>query len=856
MAEGELTPAQAKFFSAHINGGLLNWLWNKTDLAFAAAFQAYRDAEKAARPALTNLPMYPGASAEAVEKDALISRYSQIEADTMSGGKNQKTAIAACIQGKSGMDSIIAAATALMDKAISDVQMPDPDRIILLKQRGALHLNANRDALAADAAPVMAEIAEKAGTDMPLPVMKTFEAGLEDLRREIAAVTTDGQPASAAKTKLEGIMAQSDQLLARARTELAAYAGSDAMVATIEIGQLDAALRSGLKLAARNAEQMTTWGVDGAKAAVADAEMLAKRGAPLLGKSVYESKTAAATATAARRDLQADIDRLNATCTQALDAKREGFSDLFVTISDRFAQVSRDFQAIDDIHFAKGQKTPIQSFLDLTSTAINNLNGFNTGALVAAGKLVDQAVLIVNAAQNATQINAHLKETLAGMSKTLVQGGQRGKPLQARFDEMKAEHASLSTKWQTMLLSEAQQAVADFATRLAEEVALEAAIEARRATARAELTLAKADLAQFDTAYRDMLKSQGRKVKSYEGPEVADIATAQTWIDTKTSLGFYDTIDAMLNRVRSKLAAMMAGLAATGTKSDTEIYAEATTLLAQLEKISDETKKSLAAKGIAADLVPFEQARATVDAQLAQLTTRRDLLEQDDAAARLKEAEAARKATYLADAGAYVITIRAQIKAAAPGSAFEQFKEDVDTQLARIEASIKAVQKGGPAAPAQSELAFLTGTVDGIRARGPKTDTHNLDQIGRQWADAVTGFAVECTSMQAAVAKYLQDNQQDAEYSVALSSLETALAEVQTRLAPSAFNRVSDRFRDPAEFKSAREETLQTIRYFNELLLKDPVVQQCVMNPFGVRSFGSALVSRLRQIELEVLRAA
>ncbi|RUS59700.1 hypothetical protein EGN72_13460 [Pseudorhodobacter sp. E13] len=855
MPEGELNPAQVKFFERHINKGLLGKLRNKKDLGFAAAFRGYTDADKAAAPLLTHLPMYPNGSAELAEKNALIAEYSRIQTETLAKTSSQKTAIAACEQGRLALAALTTRATALMNKAVMDPSASDPERIVMLKQSAALYLNETRGRYDAKEAPVLAEITEATGNAVTLPMGQAFEQGMKALHGKIAAVDATGDLA-AATTALDAIKAEADRLLATQLDALATYAGSPAKAQTIEVGQMDARLRSDLSIATSNAAQMMTWGIPDAKAFAADVEAAQKRGDLLFRETAFADQNAADTAKAARKLLADDLEALNSRAANAIQTKKASFGQLFRDVEARFATVERAFRDIDDVSFAKGQKEPIEDILALTRTAINDLNGYNTDALVAAKKLVDRAAVIVGAAQKATDTNAELKDALKKLDIQVDQGNRKGNPLITKFAAYKTELAELSVRWQTMLLPEAIRAVAAFRTRVEADVQLAKDLETRRANAHADLKAAKSELAQFNLAYGKMLKANGRKPKPYEGSVTSDLASAEGWIDTKTTLSFYDTIDGMILRSRKTLQSLTVGLQNTEGKTDDEIYAEALELQKQLDAAAAQTLLDMEASGVAPDPTVIANARASVDAQIALLATRSDLLAQDNATERQKAEDATRKETYLTEAKAYVKKIKEEVKAAPENSALDHYKDDVKGHLTRIEESIKLVEKGGMVRAAQSELTFLQKTIEGIKARGPRTDKNKLDQIGTEWANAVKGFEGKCTEMQAAVEKYLADNDLGTDYAAALTALGKALGDIQTRLDPAAFIRVANRFRDPTQFKAAREEALQRVRYFNDLLLKDPVIQQCVRNPFGIRDFATPLASRLRQIELNVLRAA
>lgn len=174
----------------------------------------------------------------------------------------------------------------------------------------------------------------------------------------------------------------------------------------------------------------------------------------------------------------------NAGAAKVIQGNNTAFDQTLRDIKIRFETVERIFRDIDDNTFAKGQKAPIEDFLALARTAINDLNGYNTDALVAAESLVDQAAVIVNAAQTATDTNARLTDALKKMGADIDNGCRKDSPLATIFSDHKIELAKLSAAWHTMLLPDATMAVADLRARITADMALAKATEARRTTAR------------------------------------------------------------------------------------------------------------------------------------------------------------------------------------------------------------------------------------------------------------------------------------------------------------------------------------------------------------------------------------
>lgn len=852
MPEGDLNPAQEKFFSRYINKGLFAKARGKKDAEFAAAFAGYKIADATAIAALSGLPNYGTGSAEADEKSELFARYQAVQDETLKKQGNNTTAIAACVQAKSDLDVITGQAKALMDKALTDDTLDGPHRIQLLKQTAYLHLAEVIEEFDAKAAPLLAQIAENSdGMKISLPMGVELRDGVKTLREDVVAVPSTLEVA-AAKEALDSITKQADQLLATKLAAVTSFAGSDTLVIVLANAKLDGQIQSGLSIAKANAEQMGTWDVPDAQSFASETEKLNSRALVLFGKTTATAKTEADDASAQRNALLDEISALNARSNKAIQDKKFAFGQLFRDVEARFGVVERAFRDIDDTSFAKGQAGPIIDFLGLTRTAINDLNGYNTAALVAAKKLVDQAALIVTNAQKASAINERLTDQLVEIGRVIAYGTGKQNALSAKFIDYKQEHDDLSRNWQTMLLSDATTAVRGFVTRVAADVQLTKAIDLRRVAARAELALTQKDLELFNTAYGKMLAAHGRKVKPYEGDITRDLANVEVWIETKFTLSFYDGIDATLTRLRTEIGGLFGGLQATDGKSDDDLNTEAVALQKELMALSQQTTLVMTDRGEEVDPLALKSARAAVAAQIAKLSTRSDLLGHDNDLERQRTEDAEAKEAYLLEARDWVKSTDDAVKAAQPGDPMNQYRDDVKAQMDRVSGTIKTVIKGAPVQFAASELAFVKKTVLSIIARGPRTTKNELGRMAADWATAVDGFADNCTEFLDLV-QIFADNQ---EVSAAHKSLKSSLTAVVNRLDRTAFDGVAADLTVARNIASAREKALQKVRYFNDLLLKDPVIQQCVLNPFGYRDFASPIARRLRQIELNVLRAA
>jgi len=852
MPEGDLNPAQEKFFTRYINTGLFAKKRGQKTADFAAAFAAYKIADDRAIAALSALPNYPANSAEATEKNQLFERYQQVQANTLKKQSGSTAATAACVQAKADLEAIAGAAAGLMTKALTDDTLDDARRIELMKQTAFVHLAQVLERFDADAAPLIKQIADNSdGTFINIPMKADLSQGVKALREMVVAVNDALSPAEA-KDALAAVTDDADVLLATKLSELSSFADADTLVFTLANAQLDGQIRSALVVARANADNMDVWDVPDAKAFAAETEKLGNRAAALFAKTTASSAQEAEAAATARNLVLEEVNALNTRSAQAIQAKKFAFGQVFRDVEAEFAVVERTFRDIDDTSFAKGQAAPIIDFLSMTRGAINDLNGYNTAALEAARKLVKEAAAIVAKAELASVMNERIVSQLVEIGRAINHGTGPQNALSAKFDTYKAEHDDLTRNWSAMLLPDAIAAVKGFVTRVIADITLSRQLDARRTAARAELALAKEDLRLFNVAYGKMLQAYGRQAKSYEGAITTSLTQVEQWIETKTTLSFADTIDTTLTRLRTEIGGLFDGLKATDGKSDDDINAEAVALQKELEALTRDTTMVMTDRGEEVDPLALQSARAAVDSQIAKLSVRNDLLGQDNAMERAKEEEAARLEAYLTDARSWVKETDDAIKAAQSGQPMHQYKDEVRAQVDRITATIKTVIKGKKLLAEPSELAFVKKTVAGIVARGPRTSINDLGRMPEDWRVAVEDFAEKCTAFLAVVESFAAEQGEDD----AFTALKSALAGVVNRLDKAAFNAMSADLANPVTMPKAREKVLQRVRYYEDLLLKDPVVQQCVVNPFGFRDFATPLANRLRQIELNVLRAS
>ncbi|MDZ4098494.1 MAG: hypothetical protein U1E13_07300, partial [Methylophilaceae bacterium] len=457
-----LTPEQEKFFSTYINKSKLLGLKQKIDLEFANAFRGFKDADNIAMPMLTNLPRYGKGTAEATTKSELFTRYEAIQSATLAKHSSHGKAVAACDKGKADLDRLIADIQKLQTKALQD-STPAPQRIILLKQDAHIKLVQSRAEFTAQSDVIKNKIEAAApGVMVFLPVISEFNIGFEALRVRITQVAETGQTVDQATKTLATIAADAKTLVDAKLLALNGFSGSEALATLVADAKLQAAIQSQLSILNSNIGQMTTWEVPDAKGFAAEENILSKRINDSFYKATAKNKGEADAITLERTTILEEITALNARASQAIQAKKFAFGQLYRDVTARFETVERAFQNIDDTSFAKGQAAPIVQVLAVTRTAINDLNGYNTVALVAAGKLVDDAAVLVTDAQRIAEINRQINDDLGAIRLDIDFAISPKNPLNDRFVAHKKEYDPLAKDWRTMLVPDAVKAVKTF----------------------------------------------------------------------------------------------------------------------------------------------------------------------------------------------------------------------------------------------------------------------------------------------------------------------------------------------------------------------------------------------------------
>ncbi|MGC5198536.1 hypothetical protein, partial [Aphanothece microscopica] len=257
--------------------------------------------------------------------------------------------------------------------------------------------------------------------------------------------------------------------------------------------------------------------------------------------------------------------------------------------------------------------------------AVADLNGFNTAALDAAMLLLEDCARNVLAAQKAAEANALIKDKLKTLHVAIDHGTAAFHPLAATLTQHLSEITDIEATWPSLPLPEAIARVTAFETRVKADLATDAAILRRRESARRALAAARAVQAEFDKKYAAFILARtGKKTKGYAGQPVADLDQAAQWIETRTVLSFYDTIDTMIARAQAQLREMTVNLDKNGQLPASEIDRK----IKDLEDRKAVVDMQIEAVGMGGAGTTLPAQRATIDKDIAGLKLGQELVDQ------------------------------------------------------------------------------------------------------------------------------------------------------------------------------------------------------------------------------------
>lgn len=843
-------PVQDKFFSTHINSSLLGLFRKRINEDFQQAYSAFRDAELIFGEAFRALPSFGNGSTAATEKADAFARSVAIGARVREKGQSHKKAVQSCRDGAAELTALARSLGGILERAAKGAPGEGGHAIRLEKQLVLADLNTLNSRFEAAAQTSLDRIRKampEAWAAMP-PVIE-FQTEVAVFRNRIRDVTEKGTELAAARKALAAIRSEMEKLFDTQVARVATFAGSSEFTGHVEDATVEAGVRNALEDARAQAELLRSWQVPGSDGVVSAIGPLSDQATTLFSKATKEKAAQdkdPGPLKAARIKLQKDLEARAAEARKMIADRKAEFTKRLEAVQRKHKSLNAAFLQIDNATLLPEQAALIRRQLATADSAVNDLNGFNTAALDAAMILLEDCAVLVLAAQKAGVANREITTKLRTLGNAIQHGTGSDHPLADRLQQHLAEYTDLGTTWPTLPLPEAIARVRDFETRVKATLTLDTEIIQRRQSAREALAAARRVQKEVDTKYAAFIKARtGKKVKTYAGQPVTDLDQAASWIETKTALSFYVTIDDLISKAELALRDLSLNLDANGKLTVAEVDAK----LEKFEKEKALLETRLAAAGPGAGLKSLEADRDRLGKDIAGLKGTRTLVE--DAAAQEKAAAADKAARdkLKADSEAYDKAMRGRIKGAKPGNPFHDHKDEIEGHLERLATTRKAI-KTIPLAQAQKELAFVRQMISDLAARGEKTTPRNLDNIGKEWAAAVGVFSTRVDALVRAVEEFAKAGGP----ADAAPKLRAALDKIARRLDAKAFDSVAADLKDPEKAKAARETALRRVRVLQDIVRKDPVMQRCVANPFAVKGFATDLDFRLRQIELNVLR--
>jgi len=552
----------------------------------------------------------------------------------------------------------------------------------------------------------------------------------------------------------------------------------------------------------------------------------------------------------ARREI-ISAQRAVASARNAFEEPKEELEAQFKLLEARMVAVRK---TVD-----KAQRAPIEAYLAALGNAITGLGGCNVDALKPAQTMMIEATKLVESAEDIQNINKAIKDVLVEAAKVAVQFKDKVNPLADESADVIAEIQELNKTYKTISISDAQKQAQALKDRADTEKTRNDLLIMRRSEVAARIENTEKMLSQFNEKFREMLAHAGKPEQDYKGSFRTELDTCISWNATKTNPDFYSPIMSKLATLSGEIIAKMAevrefiaidfaeqanAVALAGTKYGSDKLA----LETKLDAETDPQKQ----RALITELADLKDAFEADNAGMGVL--REFEKEMGDAEAKVRLAETA-KENYLAAAKVFLSAIGTEIKDKA--LVLYAYRDEVQPQIDRIQTtydSVKADKPGADGAIGSSELKFVEKFLDGVRARGLKTDKDDLGNIGVEWSAEVTKLSDAAKALNEAIIAFENMHvDQDHSTSDKVDSILTALiSRVDTREFANAGKQMASAA-DRQAIKAARELALSEVRRCRAVMLDDKVFQKCVMNPFKV-VLGSTAANRLDGIELNVLR--
>jgi len=596
------------------------------------------------------------------------------------------------------------------------------------------------------------------------------------------------------------------------------------------------------------APSLARWGVDGEKALADRAKTLRARIEDFGDGKVPmdQIKDTYAALSGEARTLVRDAQKLIGGAYSAFNSEQGA-------LKEEHAKLKKRLDALDKRTLPDEQRGPIDTFLSATDTSITRLGGANASALKAARQMLAEAERQVSQAENITSINNEIRSNIDiahRMLKPLL--GDKA-PVNESANEHEAAVAKFETEWVKQAPDEALKTSGELKKRAEDLKVQNALLVQNRAAADVEIEKLERKYEAFNDLFKELLAAKNApKVRDYRGPVRGEIDGVKTWNTTKMDPAFHSTIMARLDTLSREMDERTTVMRASLNSSGEELAARAVGAKDLLEQAKSGGSSE---EDIARLQAAHDQA---VAAKMVYIDLSQDLL----AAEAQEQKYIDDREKFLADAGTWIKDTQKAVSSAAATEPFNRYKDEVERQIIRLEATVKAARtdKTGPTGTrGLAELKEVKAAVQRIADRGEMIPPTKLGGIGDNWSDAVSDFLDKSGQIVVAIADFEKQMGVDDKASRAI---EGVLFDVYGRIAPTRFSEAgailgpSTPPKSAQERKAGREIALSEVRRIKKAMMDDAVVKACLANPFGIGGLTTKAIARLEQIELDVLRGA
>ncbi|MEX0286789.1 MAG: hypothetical protein AB3N23_19455 [Paracoccaceae bacterium] len=728
-----------------------------------------------------------------------------------------------------------------------------------------------------------------------------FAKAFIDCSNELDAIPRIGDLASS-----EGAQKTADASVAKldkAKTDLLAPMDEFANGDTFSMFVADMRRRDAVLVALEEAratlDQLNRWGAPEAKKIASDAVAIEKEIEHVFKDRSGLSESDAKAAEEAQDTLLGKAVSLGREAKSAVTNTESAFGTEIDALRPQVEKLEQRWTACKG-NVGKRQTAPIVAQMTAMRVALDGLGGCNPSAVDAVKRMIKASTDLIVQAEHIEELNARIVSTLDeadGLAKGLTGSDN---PIAGDFATHRTEIKEMKAGYKEKAINDATKEADEKLAAVKKDAERNQELIKRKAEIRARIAKREEQLEGFNELFREMQKKvhpdfDESKIKDYRGSFAADIETCKSWVNTKTDPAFYDTIDAKLDSILTEMDKeagnlrvflskdynqLMLDAAAAAVKhrdAMADLNKEDGAALAKLTK-AQEDLAAMNAKAKEGETIDPEAKKAAEDALAAANKERGDIadkraevqkeyddathlldrqreLDQELARAEAADALAARKREeFLEVAKAWLSDVKSEVKN--KDEVLSDYSDEAKPQIERVENSrsmLKKNEKGVTGESAFSELNFVKDFLQRLRDRGRKTDKKQLGDIGTQWDREVGKINASATSLITAIEEFEKFPSVEG---TASKDVEKMFGIILGRMLDHKFEHAAKTFNDSEDKqvrKAAREEALSEVRRYRALMFNDPLLQKCVMNPFGV-PVGSSTANRLDEIELNVLR--